>query len=156
MSGEGGLSDTLYSELSQAFMYIDRNGDGILDVEDVSALFMTLGIGVNKDSIADTIRTLSDSNDFIGLPLFIELLGRALENPDGSQELKTLFRTIDRNGDGRLNPEEIAFRMSKTVGPVSKEEACFLLDSVRMNDRRDVNCEEFGAMLRSGFLKLRK
>ncbi|CAH8630148.1 unnamed protein product [Heterobilharzia americana] len=150
------FSDAIYDELSQAFRYIDKNRDGMLDVEDISNLFMTLGIGVNKNNISVAIRSLSDSNDSIGLPLFIELLGRALENPGGSQELRTLFRIVDRNGDGYLDPEEISFRMSKTVGPITKEETSLLLDSIHMDDGPTVNCEEFGALLRSRFSKSQK
>uniref|UniRef100_A0A5K4F895 EF-hand domain-containing protein n=1 Tax=Schistosoma mansoni TaxID=6183 RepID=A0A5K4F895_SCHMA len=92
MSDRDTLSDILYNDLSQAFKFIDKDEDGILGVDDISYLLTTLGIGCNEDSISTIVRHLSDSEDSIRLPNFIELLGRALESLDENQPVKTLFR----------------------------------------------------------------
>ncbi|CAH8652296.1 unnamed protein product [Schistosoma rodhaini] len=148
MSERDTLSDILYNDLSQAFKIIDKDEDGILGVDDISYLLTTLGIGFNEDSIYTIVRYLSDSEDSIRLPNFIELLGRALENLDENQPVKTLFRIVDRNGDGHLDPDEIALRMSKIFDKITKEEVRLLLDTVKTEDDQTLDCEEFGALLR--------
>ncbi|TNN17261.1 Calmodulin isoform 1 [Schistosoma japonicum] len=86
------LLDIFYTELSQAFRHIDKDGDGLLGVDDISNLLTKLGIGVNESSISNVVRSLSDGEVFIRLPLFIELVGRSLDNLDDNQPVRTLFR----------------------------------------------------------------
>ncbi|CAH8603107.1 unnamed protein product [Schistosoma intercalatum] len=156
MSERDTLPDILYSDLSQAFKYIDKDGDGTLGVDDISYLLTTLGIGCDDNSISTIVRDLSDCEDYIRLPKFIELLGRALESLDENQPVKTLFRIVDRNGDGYLDPDEISLRMSKIFNKITKEEVRLLLDTVKMDEDQTLDCEEFGALLRSGFTEARK
>lgn len=52
MSERDTLPDILYNDLSQAFKYIDKDGDGTLGVDDISYLLTTLGIGCNENSIS--------------------------------------------------------------------------------------------------------
>ncbi|KAK4467692.1 hypothetical protein MN116_008629 [Schistosoma mekongi] len=150
------LFDILYTELSQAFKHIDKDRDGILGVGDISDLLTKLGIGVNESSISNVVRSLSDGQEFIGFPLFIELVGRALDNLDDNQPVKTLFRILDRNGDGHLDSDEIAFRMSKIFDKITKEEVSLLLDSIKLDENQKLDCVEFGALLRSGFVQAMK
>ncbi|CAH8594082.1 unnamed protein product [Schistosoma mattheei] len=142
MSERDTLPEILYSDLSQAFKYIDKDGDGTLGVDDISYLLTTLGIGCNENSISTIVTDLSDC--------------RALESPDENQLVKTLFRIVDRNGDGYLDPDEIALRMSKIFNKITKEEVRLLLDTVKMDEDQTLDCEEFGALLRSGFTEARK
>ncbi|KAH8856754.1 Calmodulin isoform 2 [Schistosoma japonicum] len=150
------LLDIFYTELSQAFRHIDKDGDGLLGVDDISNLLTKLGIGVNESSISNVVRSLSDGEVFIRLPLFIELVGRSLDNLDDNQPVRTLFRILDRNGDGHLDSDEIAFRMSKIFDKITKEEVTLLLDSISLEEDQKLNCVEFGALLRSGFLEAMK
>ncbi|VDP29107.1 unnamed protein product [Schistosoma margrebowiei] len=72
------------------------------------------------------------------------------------QHVKEATRIVDRNGDGHLDPDEIALRMSKIFNKITKEEVRLLLDTVKMDEDQTLDCEEFGALLRSGFSEARK
>ncbi|RTG82664.1 uncharacterized protein DC041_0007232 [Schistosoma bovis] len=71
-------------------------------------------------------------------------------------DLSQAFKIVDRNGDGYLDPDEIALRMSKIFNKITKEEVRLLLDTVKMDEDQTLDCEEFGALLRSGFTEARK
>ncbi|CAH8622717.1 unnamed protein product [Schistosoma margrebowiei] len=71
-------------------------------------------------------------------------------------DLSQAFKIVDRNGDGHLDPDEIALRMSKIFNKITKEEVRLLLDTVKMDEDQTLDCEEFGALLRSGFSEARK
>ncbi|CAH8550281.1 unnamed protein product [Schistosoma turkestanicum] len=155
MVEKGSLPNILYTDLSQAFKHIDKDGDGILGVEDISYLLTTLGIACSVDSISAVVDGLSDHGGSIRFSQFVELLGHALDNLGENQPVKTLFRIVDRNGDGYLDSDEIAFRMSKIFNKTSREEVQLLLDTIKIDDDQRLDCEEFGALLKFGFPEAR-
>jgi calmodulin len=106
------MADTLSAEqiqeFRQAFDIIDRNGDGVITVDDLATVFRAVGQSPNHTELQDMIREVdADGNDNIDFTEFLALMSRQMRQSDIEEELKQTFRVFDRDNDGFITAGEL-------------------------------------------------
>jgi calmodulin len=95
------LSADQIQEFRQAFDIMDRNGDGVITVDDLATVMRAIGQAPNHSELQDMIREVdADGKDAIDFPEFLALMSRQMRQSDIEEELKQTFRVFDRDGDG--------------------------------------------------------
>jgi calmodulin len=102
------LSAEQIQEFRQAFDIIDRNGDGVITVDDLATVMRAIGQSPNHGELQDMIREVdADGNDTIDFTEFLALMSRQMRQSDIEEELKQTFRVFDRDNDGFITPQEL-------------------------------------------------
>jgi Ca2+-binding EF-hand superfamily protein len=102
------LSAEQIQEFRQAFDIMDRNGDGVITVDDLAAVMRAIGQSPNHQELQDMIREVdADGNDNIDFTEFLALMSRQMRQSDIEEELKETFRVFDRDNDGFITPQEL-------------------------------------------------
>jgi calmodulin len=102
------LSAEQIQEFRQAFDIMDRNGDGVITVEDLATVMRAIGQSPTVNELQDMIREVdADGNDNIDFTEFLALMSRQMRQSDIEDELRETFRVFDRDGDGFITPQEL-------------------------------------------------
>jgi Ca2+-binding EF-hand superfamily protein len=102
------LSAEQIQEFRQAFDIMDRNGDGVITVDDLATVMRAIGQSPNHQELQDMIREVdADGNDNIDFTEFLALMSRQMRQSDIEEELKETFRVFDRDNDGFITPQEL-------------------------------------------------
>jgi calmodulin len=102
------LSPEQIQEFRQAFDIIDRNGDGVITVDDLATVMRAIGQSPNHSELQDMIREVdADGNDNIDFTEFLALMSRQMRQSDIEEELRETFRVFDRDNDGFITAQEL-------------------------------------------------
>jgi calmodulin len=102
------LSAEQIQEFRQAFDIMDRNGDGVITVDDLATVMRAIGQSPNHSELQDMIREVdADGNDNIDFTEFLALMSRQMRQSDIEEELRETFRVFDRDNDGFITPQEL-------------------------------------------------
>jgi calmodulin len=102
------LSAEQIQEFRQAFDIMDRNGDGVITVDDLATVMRAIGQSPNHSELQDMIREVdADGNDTIDFTEFLALMSRQMRQSDIEEELRETFRVFDRDNDGFITPQEL-------------------------------------------------
>jgi calcium-binding protein CML len=127
-------------DLEHAFKAIDINGDGVITVAELEALFSRIcgGAAPSQDEILVMVNELDrDGDGCISLEEF-GAIGSAFLPPSGEEELRETFEFFDEDKDGRITAEEL-LRVFKAFG----DGRCTLEDCRRMISGVDKNGDGF-------------
>ena len=125
------------NELSQAFKSIDRNGDGHLSVDEIVKAAETAGLMVDGKEIIKQCDV--DKN---GLVSYSEFLTATVSKQHvyNKQNLMKVFERFDRNGDGKIDMEEI----KEALGGVSEDFVLMkMIEEADTNKDGMIDIEEF-------------
>jgi calmodulin len=102
------LSAEQIQEFRQAFDIMDRNGDGVITVDDLATVMRAIGQSPTHGELEDMIREVdADGNDNIDFTEFLALMSRQMRQSDIEEELRETFRVFDRDNDGFITPQEL-------------------------------------------------
>ncbi|OAF65717.1 hypothetical protein A3Q56_06568 [Intoshia linei] len=86
------FSEDAIKEFKEAFSFIDANGDGFIDKEDLMEMFTSLDKVVDDDYIQDM---LDDAPGSINFTMFLTLFGEKLNGSDPNDVLINAFSCFD-------------------------------------------------------------
>lgn len=135
-------------ELRETFDLLDRNGDGLITLDEVEAALRTLG---QEPSSADVATLLDGIEGPLSFDSFSALLtayfdrGTAAANaPDvRDAELREAFRVFDKNNDGAITPDELAAVFLSLGEQLSEAEVAAMIASVDANKDGLISFDEF-------------
>eukprot|EP00475_Leptophrys_vorax_P004138 TRINITY_DN1246_c0_g1_i1.p1 TRINITY_DN1246_c0_g1~~TRINITY_DN1246_c0_g1_i1.p1 ORF type:complete len:316 (+),score=123.05 TRINITY_DN1246_c0_g1_i1:773-1720(+) len=156
------LTDEDKLALKEAFTALDVNGDGKLDLSEITRLFQDhktqLGLPSDKAAVerAKSLYGKMDQNndgsvdveEFMEVQVLGSLLGKDSEL---QMDLGTLFRVIDVNGDGQVTVDEFAAFMAN----FKPQEIQEIFNSADADGSGTIDCDEFMAAM-SGFVEQHK
>ncbi|KAK8887576.1 hypothetical protein M9Y10_038626 [Tritrichomonas musculus] len=95
-------------EFRQAFDIMDRDHNGAITVDDLSAVMRAIGQSPTLNELQDMIREVdADGNETIDFTEFLALMSRQMRQSDIEAELREAFRVFDRDNDGFITPQEL-------------------------------------------------
>jgi len=147
------ITDAEREEFNDAFKLFDKDGDGVITVEEIHTVFTDLGF---KEYSKKDVRTMvkqvdADENGTIDLDEFIALLrskksGKyAKMSPE--DELKAAFKIFDADNNGTIDAEELAKVMKALGEKLNKEEIEFMIKSVDIDGDKNIDFKEFQKMM---------
>lgn len=160
-SVENALSPEQKKVLVEAFEAADKNGDGILSVDEYNDIFQSHGLSIDREWIEKTIaRNDKDGDGGISFQEFMEMNRSRLKgetgqpNPTSSgfsqlnregEKAKLAFNAYDRNRDGYLTKAE--FRKTSKKMTEAQIDAVFEMFDKNRDGRLDF--EEFKNLMES-------
>jgi len=98
---------------------IDNDRDGIINEDDLAAIYQTIGREADPKVIKEMLKESSDKLNFTH---FLTLFGEKLHGTDSETALRDAFKLFDEEGTGKLH-EEYAKDLLQNVGDqYSKDE----------------------------------
>lgn len=135
-------------ELRETFDLLDRNGDGLLSLDEVEAALRTLG---QEPAPADVAALLEAADGPLSFDAFAALLRAHLDRgtaaahaPDAREsELREAFRVFDKNGDGSISPDELAAVFLSLGEQLTRDEVAAMVASVDVDRDGRISYDEF-------------
>lgn len=100
-------------QLQMIFNKLDRNGDGLVSVDELASLLNGLGIDSSRDELELLVG--GKALDYIEFLFFCQTLtkGSSEEEELLERDLRRAFRVFDLNGDGYITCEELRIALSR-------------------------------------------
>ena len=134
-------------EFRQAFDIMDRNGDGVITVDDLAAVMRAIGQSPTANELQDMIREVdADGNDTIDFTEFLALMSRQMRQSDIEDELREAFRVFDRDSDGFITPKELSSLLISLGLDSSAEVVRRMINEADKNRDGKIDFAEFRAL----------
>ena len=134
-------------EFRQAFDIMDRNGDGVITVDDLAAVMRAIGQSPTAAELQDMIREVdADGNDTIDFTEFLALMSRQMRQSDIEDELREAFRVFDRDSDGFITPRELSSLLISLGLDSSAEVVRRMINEADKNRDGKIDFAEFRAL----------
>lgn len=134
-------------EFRQAFDIMDRNGDGVITVDDLAAVMRAIGQSPTANELQDMIREVdADGNDTIDFTEFLALMSRQMRQSDIEDELREAFRVFDRDSDGFITPQELRSLLISLGLDSSAEVVRRMINEADKNRDGKIDFAEFRAL----------
>lgn len=149
----GQLGESQIKALRETFQMLDKNGDGLLTVQEMKEGMDKSGL---KESAAEIQAILEEvDSDGSGVIDYTEFLAATLDKKVYQQQnvCWQAFRTFDRNGDGRISKDEIANILNgedgKDVQACANRDLADIMKDIDKNGDGEIDFDEFMAMMQS-------
>lgn len=144
------MSKSERDDLSKVFRAFDKNGDGKLSMEEVKEGYCEhYGKIMSDQEVEEMFNSVdTDRSGFIDYTEFV--VAATNQNALTSQEkLQAAFRMFDKDGSGRISPEEIREVLCfGDSGSISVEAVDAIIKQVDENGDGEIEFEEFVAMMK--------
>jgi len=144
------MSKSERDDLSKVFRAFDENGDGKLSMEEVKKGYLDhYGKIMSDQEVEEMFNAVdTDRSGFIDYTEFV--VAATNQNALTSQEkLQAAFRMFDKDGSGRISPEEIREVLCfGDQGAISVEAVDAIIKQVDENGDGEIEFEEFVAMMK--------
>ena len=141
------ISADQIQEFRQAFDIIDRNGDGVITIDDLAAVMRAMGQTPTSQELQDMIKEVdADGNDNIDFTEFLALMSRQMRQSDIEDELKDAFRIFDRDSDGFITSQEIRSLLISLGLDSSPEVIRRMINEADKNRDGKIDYSEFRAL----------
>ena len=147
------ITDAEREEFRDAFKLFDKDGDGVITVDEIYQVFTDLGFkDYAKKDVKKMVKAVDvDGNGTIDLDEFISLLRTKrtgkYANMTFVDELKAAFKVFDTDGNGEIDAEELATIMKALGEKLSKQDIEFMIRSVDLDDNKAIDFKEFSKMM---------
>ena len=142
------LSEEQVSEFEEAFSLVDKDGDGVINKEELGAVMRSLGQSIAEAELQDLINKVDAVDNMVDLPGFLTIMG-SLKTKDNKmeEEFREVFNVFDMDGSGFISARELKqvmvdFGDNPTDGEVEK-----LMRHADTDRDGQVSFEEFVTMM---------
>ena len=132
-------------EFRDAFKLFDKDGDGVISVDEVFNVFHSLGFKkYKKKDIAKMVQSIDiDGNGTIDLDEFIVLLRKKktgkYKHMSYEDELRQAFKVFDTDGSGSIDASELAKTMRALGEDLSENDINFMIRSIDIDSDGNID-----------------
>jgi calmodulin len=102
------LSRRELADYKEVFSMFDKDGDGTIDATELGTVMQSLGVNATAAELDEMITEVDkDGSGTIDFGEFCALMLSKSEGIDEEDEIKTVFRILDKDGDGLINLEDL-------------------------------------------------
>ena len=150
------LSEEQISSIKEAFSLFDKDGDGIIDINLLGVLVRSLNQYPTESEIDDMKREVDpESTSKIDFPEFLSLMARKIKDIDPEEELLEAFKILDKNNNGYINAQELAYNLTNSGERFTQEEANEMIkEGVDLSGSDKIDYEEFIKVITSKYLNI--
>ena len=150
------LSEEQISSIKEAFSLFDKDGDGIIDINLLGVLVRSLNQYPTEAEIDDMKREVDpESTSKIDFPEFLSLMARKIKDIDPEEELLEAFKILDKNNNGYINAQELAYNLTNSGERFTQEEANEMIkEGVDLSGSDKIDYEEFIKVITSKYLNI--
>jgi len=113
------FSQAQIAEFKEAFTMIDNDRDGIINADDLAAIFQSTGREAEPKVIKEMLAECSDKINFTH---FLTLFGEKLHGTDSETALRDAFKLFDEEKTGKLHEEYVKDLLQNVGDQYSKDE----------------------------------
>lgn len=106
-------------EFKEAFTMIDQNRDGIIDEQDLAAIYQQIGREPDPKALKEMLKECPSQMNFTH---FLTLFGEKLHGTDPESTLRDAFIMFDTNNSGKLHEEYVKDLLMNVGDQFSKDE----------------------------------
>jgi len=143
------LSEEMIAEFKMAFDIFDHDGGGDINTNELGRVMKLLGQSPGKEELDEIVAAVDvDGSGSIDFDEFLIMMVMQLneENKSASdEEVKEMFRLMDKNGDNFLDWEELNGALSGVSAdpPIEKWEVDAIFNEIDNNGDGVIDVEEF-------------
>lgn len=134
-------------EFRQAFDIMDRDADGMINVDDLSSVMRAIGQSPTANELQDMIREVdADGKDKIDFLEFLALMSKQMRQSDIESELREAFKVFDREGNGFITPQSLRTLLISLGLDSSAEVIRRMIREADRNNDGKIDYNEFKAL----------
>lgn len=140
------------AELKEAFAVFDKDSDGRITVDDLSAVFHHLGQNVSRKKLEAMLAEADlDDNGCIDFPEFLTLVATQQNDPEQKElQLRRAFRLYDLGNTGHITYLNLRLVMGRLGCPLTPEQAFEMISEVDTDGDGKLNFEDFKRIMQEG------
>jgi Ca2+-binding EF-hand superfamily protein len=95
-------------DLAEAFSVFDKNGDGVISIDELGQILRSLGENPTEKELVNTINQVdADNSGTIDFSEFVSLMTKKYGENDMEEDIRQAFRLFDKDGSGRSFCDDI-------------------------------------------------
>jgi calmodulin len=133
-------------EYKEAFDMFDKDGSGMISVEEIYRVMKNMGNEMTRDEIKEMISDLDeDGSGEIDFEEFITFMQRTVTSEEISEEEAVIraFQTFDRDGNGWLSCDEFKYILTSLGDKFSEDEVMEIFKEADLNHDGKIEYREF-------------
>ncbi|XP_002742154.1 myosin regulatory light chain 12B-like [Saccoglossus kowalevskii] len=134
-------------EFKEAFTLIDQNRDGFIDREDLHDMFASMGKDPENKVLDEMV---GEAPGPINFTMFLTLFGEKLNGTDPEETIKNAFKTLDDNGSGLINEDDLVDALCMRGDRLTKDEFEQMCYGAPIDDRGDLDYIAFCRIIKHG------
>eukprot|EP00486_Rosalina_sp_Unknown_P004749 CAMPEP_0201567326 /NCGR_PEP_ID=MMETSP0190_2-20130828/7786_1 /ASSEMBLY_ACC=CAM_ASM_000263 /TAXON_ID=37353 /ORGANISM="Rosalina sp." /LENGTH=181 /DNA_ID=CAMNT_0047987183 /DNA_START=94 /DNA_END=642 /DNA_ORIENTATION=+ len=134
--------------LQAAFNWIDEDGNGTVEPEEIAIVMKKLNIELTKEEVTDIMCSLDENGDGVmDFGEFVDMMNRRLSLNSQRKELRDTFNVFDKNGDGKISFEELKEVLIGLGEEVTDKDVRDMIKEADLNGDGFIDFEEFMIMM---------
>nr|XP_002738870.1 PREDICTED: calmodulin-like [Saccoglossus kowalevskii] len=139
------LTEEQISELWMAFSLSDKNGDGLITMNELKSIMQSVDEYMTEAQFKDIVSVIGSDAEDISLHFlqFLIIMTRQLNYSDSGEEIKAAFRLFDKDGNGYITASEIRRLLRRCDNNLGEEEVEELIRAADINGDGQIDYDEF-------------
>ena len=138
------LTSFQIEEYKEAFDLFDKDGDGVIDTQELDFVLRALGIRLNSTELQEMIAEVDeDGNGTIDFHEFLSMLTKKLKESDAMIDVINTFKIFDKDGNGCVSTAELRYILTSMGEKLDKNDVDDLLNECDVDGDGNIYCEEF-------------
>lgn len=131
-----------------AFARFDKDGDGIITLEELRQIVEELGHTANESELTALMQEMdTDNSGTVDFAEFLAMMARRLMLSDNEEEILQAFKVFDKDGNGVLSTQELTGVLTTLGEKLSHEECEEILALADQNKDGQIDYREFVKLL---------
>lgn len=138
------------NRLMESFKLFDRDGDGVIDLNELDAIMRSLGESLPRETLVQMIQAVDDDQSgTITLDEFVRLMASGTDAVDPQAEILEAFKVFDVDGNGTITADELKQVMGNLGHPITDDEVQAMIARVDTNADGKIDYNEFVRLMES-------